>query len=61
MPNFFSDNVDILYHFEKLDLKEVVAILEEDYTSCKTYKHAPKDYADAKENYRKALELVGAA
>ena len=59
MPNFFSDNEDIRYHFEKLNLEEVVAILEEDYTCAKTYKHAPKDYSDAKENYRKALELVG--
>jgi alkylation response protein AidB-like acyl-CoA dehydrogenase len=59
MPNFFSDNEDLLFHFEQLDLEEIVAILEEDYTCAKQYKNAPKDYADAKENFRKTLELVG--
>jgi alkylation response protein AidB-like acyl-CoA dehydrogenase len=59
MPNFFSDNADILYHFEKLNLEEVVGILEDDYSYAKSYKHAPKNYTDAKENFRKALELVG--
>jgi alkylation response protein AidB-like acyl-CoA dehydrogenase len=59
MPNYFTDNQDILFHFENLELEEIVAIMEEDYTCAKTYKHAPKDYADAKENFLKTLELVG--
>ena len=50
---------NILFQFKKFDLEEVVAILEEDYTCAKTYKHAPKNYADAKENFRQTLELIG--
>jgi alkylation response protein AidB-like acyl-CoA dehydrogenase len=59
MPNFFLDNTDILFHFDKLNLEEAVNILEDDYTYAKSYKHAPKNYADAKENFRKTLELIG--
>ena len=59
MPNYFTENTDLLYHFGRLDLEEVVRILERDYTEAGTYDHAPKTYRDAVEIYRGALELVG--
>lgn len=59
MPNYFLDNPDILFHFRTLDLKEVVAIAEDDYTQAAGFNFAPVDYADAMENYRKVLETVG--
>lgn len=59
MPNFFTENEDILFQFEKIDLEEIVAWIEEDYTLKDKWNYAPANYADAKENYRKILEIVG--
>ncbi len=59
MPNFFSDNPDLLFHFSRLDIRETVAINEDDYQYSKQYPYAPVNYEDAMENYRRILELVG--
>ncbi|MBX2990032.1 MAG: acyl-CoA dehydrogenase family protein [Bacteroidetes bacterium] len=59
MPNYFLDNPDILFHFNNLDLKEVVAIAEDDYAQAQEFPYAPAGYEDAMENYRKVLEVVG--
>lgn len=59
MPNFFTDNPDLLFHFENLDLSEIVALAEENYAHADKYPHAPRDYEDAKDNYRKVLEVIG--
>jgi 3-(methylthio)propanoyl-CoA dehydrogenase len=59
MPNYFSDNPDIVFHFSQLDLRETLAIGEEDYRFHAEYAHAPSDYDDAMENNRRILELVG--
>ena len=59
MPNFFKENSDIQFHFNKFDLKRVVGILEDDYKESKNYNHAPINYEDAVENYRKVLEVMG--
>lgn len=55
MGNFFTDNRDLVAAFEDLDLEEVVGILEHGYRA----EDSPTDYADALENYRLALEMVG--
>ncbi len=59
MSNYFSENPDILYHFNKFDLKEIVELIEDSYTQSEKYSYAPTDYADAMENYRKILEVTG--
>jgi alkylation response protein AidB-like acyl-CoA dehydrogenase len=59
MPNFFIDNSDIQFYFNNLDIREVVSIAENDFEDAKTFNYAPTDYDDAKENYRKVLEIVG--
>lgn len=59
MANFFTDNADILFHFEHTDLREVAEILEDGYKKRDAYAHAPVDYEDAKENYRRILEITG--
>ncbi|MFA6980490.1 MAG: acyl-CoA dehydrogenase family protein [Ignavibacteriaceae bacterium] len=59
MPNFFLDNSDLQFHFNKLDIKEVVRITEDDYEEAKKYNYAPVNYEDAIENYRKVLEVTG--
>jgi alkylation response protein AidB-like acyl-CoA dehydrogenase len=59
MPNFFTDNSDVQFIFNNFDLKEVVAIAEDDYEQTKEFNYAPVNYEDAIENYRKVLEITG--
>ncbi len=59
MPNYFTDNRDLVFQFNNLDLKEVVKIAEDDYKQSSQFKYAPVDYEDAIENYRKVLEITG--
>lgn len=59
MPNYFTDNSDLQFYFNNLDLKEVIEIAEECYEQAKKYSYAPVDYEDAIENYRKVLEVLG--
>ena len=59
MPNFFTDNEDIIFQFENLDLEEIVAITEDNYSQVKEFNYAPVNYADAMENYRIILEITG--
>jgi alkylation response protein AidB-like acyl-CoA dehydrogenase len=57
--NFFSDNLDLQFQLEKLDLNEVAEILEDGYRYSEQYPAAPRNYADAKDNYRLLLNVLG--
>jgi alkylation response protein AidB-like acyl-CoA dehydrogenase len=57
--NFFTDNLDLQFRLDKLDLREVVDMMEEGYTTHTQYPAAPRNYADAKDNYRLLLSLLG--
>jgi alkylation response protein AidB-like acyl-CoA dehydrogenase len=59
MANYFTENHDLLDHFRRLDLADVVSILEHGYTQQKHYETAPGNYEEAVEIYKGALELVG--
>ena len=59
MPNFFLDNPDLQFHFNKLDLRRIVDVAENGYSDSKLYNDAPVNYDDAIENYSKVLEVVG--
>jgi len=60
MPdNFFIDNADLQDHLDRLDLSEIVEILEVGYSNHPKYPAAPRNYADAKDNYRLLLTLLG--
>ena len=59
MANYFLDNTDLVYQFERLDLKEVVELTEDNYKQAKKFNYAPVNYEDAIENYRKIMEVVG--
>ncbi|MDY0084062.1 MAG: hypothetical protein RBR74_12835, partial [Ignavibacteriaceae bacterium] len=59
MPNFFTENSDIQFHFNRIDIKEVVDIAEDNYEQAKEFNFAPHNYEDAKENYYKVLEIIG--
>jgi alkylation response protein AidB-like acyl-CoA dehydrogenase len=57
--NFYTDNVDLQYHLDRVDLEEVVEILEDGYRYQDEYPGAPRNYADAKDNYRLLLSVLG--
>jgi len=61
MPNFFTDNDDILFLFDHLDLAEVANVQEDDFskTDGAGADYAPKDVTDAIDNYRRILTIVG--
>lgn len=57
--NFFLDNQDLQFRLEQLDLQDVLKIKEQDYAYAQEYSTAPRNYADAKDNYRLLLEVLG--
>ena len=61
MANFFLDNEDILFLFEHLPLAELAAIQEDNFTRADGpgAEYAPLDAADAVDNYRRILTIVG--
>ena len=59
MGNFYKDNKDIENVIDALDLSEVATLLEEDFRFAKDYDFAPKDAADAIDNYKRAIDICG--
>ncbi|MFA5403500.1 MAG: acyl-CoA dehydrogenase family protein [Ignavibacteria bacterium] len=59
MPNFFTENHDIQFHFNRLNIEEIVNMIEDNYEEAKKYNYAPINYEDTIENYRKVMEVVG--
>ena len=57
--NFFTDNLDIQFRLEQLDLSDVLELKENGYTYAQEYPAAPRNYADAEDNYRLMLEVLG--
>lgn len=57
--NFFLDNSDLQFRLEQLDLKDVLEIKENGYQYHLEYAAAPRHYADATDNYRLLLEVLG--
>ena len=59
MANFFTDNQDLLFQFERVNLKEVVDFYEDNYKQAEKFNYAPVNYDDAKENFKRILEITG--
>ncbi|MCC6127087.1 MAG: acyl-CoA dehydrogenase family protein [Pirellulales bacterium] len=61
MPNFFLDNEDIQFLFDHLDLAEIARIQEDDFARNDNgdTDFAPENAADAVDNYRRVLEIIG--
>ena len=59
MPNYFTDNPDIKFNLDRLDLKALADIVEGDYSNAKEHDFAPADGAEAAQNYLDILEVVG--
>ena len=60
MPNFFTDNPDLRFRFDNLDLDEIIRLREGDFSEFEEYPHAPTSVEDARDSYRRVLDLVGA-
>ncbi len=61
MANFFEDNDDLQFLFDHLDLHEIAAIQEDDFTMTDGpgSEYAPVDADDAVDNYRRVLMIAG--
>ncbi len=61
MANFFLDNEDIQFLFNHIDLAEIAAVQEDNFTRDRGNgcEYAPADAADAIDNYRRVLTIVG--
>lgn len=60
MPNFFLDNPDIRFLFDSLNLAEIARVQEHGFTDAASgLDYAPADEADALDNYRRVLTIVG--
>jgi alkylation response protein AidB-like acyl-CoA dehydrogenase len=59
IDNFYLDNPDLQFRLEQLDLREVLELKEKGYAEAGKYPTAPRNYADAKDNYRMILEVLG--
>jgi len=59
MPNFFTDNDDIVWHLHNMDLSEVIRLAENDFADAGQYPHAFEDEEDALDSYERTLTVVG--
>lgn len=59
MANFYLDNPDILFYMKHLDLDEVIQLVEKDFQDKDKYDEAPRNSAEAKENYHLVLAALG--
>ncbi len=59
MANYFNENEDLVFHFNRLNLEEAVEILEHGYSNAEKYEGAPANFDEALQNYLGALDLAG--
>jgi alkylation response protein AidB-like acyl-CoA dehydrogenase len=63
VANYFLDNDDIQFLFDHIDLAELAGVQEDGFVHVADDPsgYAPRDAADAVDNYRRVLEIVGEA
>ncbi len=59
MANFYRDNEDIGFLLRHINAGEIAAIVEEDFRYAQEFEHAPRDRAEAVQNYEMVLDSVG--
>ncbi len=59
MENFLLDNEDILFHLDNMDIDRVIELREDNFKQSKEFAYAPVDLEDAKDSYRKVLNVIG--
>jgi hypothetical protein len=57
--NFFLDNPDIQLRLQQIDLREALELKEKGYSEAGEFAGAPRNYADAKDNYAIVLDVMG--
>ena len=59
MPNFYTENDDIQFHFKHLDLDRVIELKEDHFADKGLYDYAPRNLQDARDSYDRILKIVG--
>jgi len=59
MGNFYTDNEDIQFLFQHMNVARLAAITEEGFRFHKEFDFAPEDAADAVDNYERILKGLG--
>jgi len=59
MANFYLDNSDIQFYMKYMNLDEVIQLVEDDFTKKDLYDYAPRNLAEARENYHLVLSALG--
>ena len=59
MSNFFTDNADLLFTLDNLELQEAMRLIEKDYTEAQKYDTAPESFEDAQDNFHRILTVIG--
>ncbi len=59
MENYFLDNKDLQFTLDNLDLSEAVTLREHNFGYAKEYDHAPADFADALDSYKRVVSVIG--
>ena len=59
MANFFSDNDDIKFLFDHMDLAELARVQEDNFANADGCDYAPRCEKDAVDNYRRILSIIG--
>ena len=57
--NFFSDNHHLKFLFDSLELEKLAGLKEDNFKEKELYPYAPSDQQEAREGYRRVLELTG--
>ena len=59
MANFFTDNDDIQFLFEHMDIGRLARVMEEDFRFADEFDFAPENAPDAIDSYRRILTSLG--
>lgn len=59
MANFYTDNEDMQFLFDHMDVPRLAAIMEDDFAYAQQFDFAPTDAGDAVDNYRRILAVLG--
>lgn len=57
--NAFIDNADLRFVFETMDLEPLIRLWEDDFREAGRFAEAPENVDDARDSYRRILELTG--
>ncbi len=59
MANFYLDNSDIQFYMKYLDLDEAIRLIENNFAEKDVFDDAPRNVAEARENYHLVLSALG--